>query len=179
MSPDHVRTRAHPFRALVLLLALGLGAWVAFASAQPVKTSTIVHPAVEARELVMNRVANTAQVNERAFALLARARRDAMRYWAVVALQNAQAAAMRVAQQRIAMWDTLAQCETQQNWSLVGRYGGGLGIYEGTWHMFNGDDFASNPGYATKEQQITVAERIYARYGLDGWGCAHNLGWVH
>jgi hypothetical protein len=43
--------------------------------------------------------------------------------------------------------------------------------------MFDGDEFASNPGYATKEQQILVAERIYARYGLSGWGCKRVVGW--
>ena len=179
MSPQYAHTRAHPVRALVLLLALGLGAWSAFGSVRPVKANAIVRPAAEARELVIRRVEISAHANERALALLERARRDATRYWAVVALQNAPSAAMRVVQQRVEMWDTLAQCETQQNWNLIGRYGGGLGIYVGTWHMFNGDDFATNPGYASKWQQIIVAERIYARYGLDGWGCAHTLGWVN
>jgi hypothetical protein len=83
------------------------------------------------------------------------------------------------AQQRRAMWDELAHCESGGNWNVVDRFGGGLGIYIGTWHMFNGDEFASNPGYATKDQQIIVAERVYARFGLSGWGCAHSLGWVH
>jgi len=77
------------------------------------------------------------------------------------------------------MWDELAHCESAGNWNVVDRFGGGLGIYIGTWHMFNGDEFASNPGYATKDQQIVVAERVYARFGLSGWGCAHTLGWVH
>ena len=58
-------------------------------------------------------------------------------------------------------------------------FGGGLGIYVGTWQMFDGDQFAANPGDATKEQQITVAERIYSRFGLSGWGCAHELGWLN
>jgi hypothetical protein len=178
MSPDQTRTRAHPLRAAVLLLALGLGAWSAFGSTHRVRTD-VARPAAEARELVIRRVESSAHANQRALVLLERARRAATRYWTVVALQNAQAAATRFEQQRVAMWDTLAQCETQQNWNLVGRYGGGLGIYVGTWHMFAGDDFASNPGYANKWQQIIVAERIYARYGLDGWGCAHTLGWVN
>jgi hypothetical protein len=75
-------------------------------------------------------------------------------------------------------WDALARCESGGNWNVVDRFGGGLGIYIGTWRGFGGLEFASNPGYATKEQQIIVAERVYARYGFDGWGCAHNMGWV-
>ena len=75
-------------------------------------------------------------------------------------------------------WDELARCESGGDWTVVDRYGGGLGIYIGTWQGFGGEEFASNPGYATKEQQIIVAERVYARYGFDGWGCAHNMGWM-
>ena len=80
--------------------------------------------------------------------------------------------------QRTAQWDALARCESAGNWNVVDQYGGGLGIYIGTWHAFGGDEFASNPGYATKDQQIIVAERIYARFGFSGWGCARNMGWV-
>lgn len=76
------------------------------------------------------------------------------------------------------MWETLADCESGGDWHVIDRFGGGLGIYIGTWQMFDGDEFASNPGYASEDQQIIVAERIYARYGLSGWGCAHELGWV-
>ena len=179
MSPHLIRTRAHPLRALVLLIALGVGAWSAFGTARPVRATSIVRPAAEARDLVMQRVKMGARANARALELAERAQREATHYWSVVALLNAHAALQRVQQQRVAMWDTLAQCETQQNWSLVGRYGGGLGIYVGAWTEFGGGEFASNPGYASKEQQIIVAERIYARYGLDGWGCAHTLGWVN
>ena len=44
-------------------------------------------------------------------------------------------------------------------------YSGGLGIYNGTWDQFGGRDFASNPGLATREEQIIVAERIRADGG--------------
>jgi hypothetical protein len=79
------------------------------------------------------------------------------------------------AARREQMWDRLAQCETAGNWSNGGDYGGGLGIYVGTWRMYGGQDFAARPQYATKAQQIVVAERI-ARDGMGGWGCAHRLG---
>jgi hypothetical protein len=84
---------------------------------------------------------------------------------------------LRALQRRIAQWDELASCENHGDWSIVDRYGGGLGIFIGTWHAFGGDEFASNPGYATKAQQIVVAERIYARFGLSGWGCKVHVSW--
>jgi len=84
---------------------------------------------------------------------------------------------LRALQRRTAQWDELARCENHGDWSIVDRYGGGLGIFIGTWHAFGGDEFASNPGYATKAQQIIVAERIYARFGLSGWGCKVHMSW--
>ncbi|MGZ4675053.1 MAG: transglycosylase family protein [Acidimicrobiia bacterium] len=69
-------------------------------------------------------------------------------------------------------WDGIAQCETAGNWSMRGAtFSGGLGFYNGTWSSFGGRQFAPNAGMATREQQIVVAERVYARYGLSGWGC--------
>lgn len=69
-------------------------------------------------------------------------------------------------------WDAIARCETGGNWSMQGpRFSGGLGFYNGSWNAFGGREFASNAGQASREQQIIVAERIRARYGLSGWGC--------
>ncbi len=69
-------------------------------------------------------------------------------------------------------WDGIAMCETAGNWSMQGsRYSGGVGFYNATWNGFGGREFAPNAGMATREQQIVVAERVHARYGLSGWGC--------
>ena len=69
-------------------------------------------------------------------------------------------------------WDGIAQCETAGNWSMHGAsFSGGLGFYNGTWNAFGGRQFAANAGDASREQQIVVAERVYARFGLSGWGC--------
>ncbi len=69
-------------------------------------------------------------------------------------------------------WDGIAQCETAGNWSMQGRsFSGGLGFYNGTWSGFGGGQFAPNAGQATREEQIVVAERVYARHRLTGWGC--------
>jgi resuscitation-promoting factor RpfB len=74
-------------------------------------------------------------------------------------------------------WQAIANCETGGNWSIVApTYSGGLGIYNGTWNAFGGQQFASNPGLATREQQIIVAERIRAKYGFSAWGCGKTLG---
>ena len=51
------------------------------------------------------------------------------------------------------------------------RYSGGLGFANTTWDGFGGRQFAAHAGAATREQQIVVAERVYSRYGLSGWGC--------
>jgi hypothetical protein len=95
---------------------------------------------------------------------------------AQAAAEQAQAAQARA--RRVAMWEELADCETGGDWYNGGDYGGGLGIYVGTWRMYGGREFAARPQWATKAQQIAVAERI-ALDGYGGWGCAHKLGWVN
>lgn len=71
-------------------------------------------------------------------------------------------------------WDGIAECETGGNWSMQGStFSGGVGFANSTWNGFGGRQFAPNAGQATREQQIVVAERVYARYGLSGWGCKH------
>ena len=84
-----------------------------------------------------------------------------------------------------AYWDRIAECETGSDWRHAGRFSGGLGIYDGTWEMYGGKEFASKAQLASRQQQITVANRIstqgyYAadgRYiepvGFTGWGCAN------
>jgi hypothetical protein len=66
-------------------------------------------------------------------------------------------------------WDKMAWCETHQNWQDGGQWAGGLGIYTksefpksdmGTWERFGGEEFAPSPDKATREQQITIANRI-------------------
>lgn len=70
-------------------------------------------------------------------------------------------------------WETVAQCETRQDWQNEGKWAGGLGIYTvgdwrdqsmGTWERWGGEEFAPHPMYASKFQQIIVANRI-AVYG--------------
>ena len=72
-----------------------------------------------------------------------------------------------------AMWDKIAWCESGQRWNLdlgTGYYGG-LQFLRQSWLSWHGDDFAPLPSLATREQQITVANRLYADLGLKPWTC--------
>ena len=72
-------------------------------------------------------------------------------------------------------WDRLAQCESGGNWHInTGNgYYGGLQFNLATWRSVNGGDFAAYPHQASRAEQITVANRLYALRGLQPWGCRH------
>jgi uncharacterized protein YabE (DUF348 family) len=74
-----------------------------------------------------------------------------------------------------AMWDRIAQCESGGNWHINSGNGyyGGLQFDYGSWLANGGGDFAPRADLASREQQITVANRYYAKAGLGPWGCAH------
>ena len=70
-------------------------------------------------------------------------------------------------------WDAVAQCESGGNWSInTGNgYYGGLQFLTSTWLGYGGGDFASRADLASREQQITVANRVYADNGTSQWQC--------
>lgn len=72
-----------------------------------------------------------------------------------------------------AMWDRIAQCESTGNWSInTGNgYYGGLQFSLASWKANGGTDFAAYPHQASRAEQITVANRYYAKAGLQPWGC--------
>ncbi|CCH71951.1 conserved exported hypothetical protein [Nostocoides australiense Ben110] len=74
-----------------------------------------------------------------------------------------------------AMWDRIAMCESGGNWHInTGNgYYGGLQFAAASWLAMGGDDFAPRADLASREQQITIANRYYAIAGLSPWGCAH------
>ncbi|NUO90859.1 MAG: DUF348 domain-containing protein [Dermatophilaceae bacterium] len=74
---------------------------------------------------------------------------------------------------RAAMWDSIAQCESSGNWHInTGNgYYGGLQFLTSTWLGYGGGDFASRADLASREQQITVANRVYADNGTSQWQC--------
>jgi len=70
-------------------------------------------------------------------------------------------------------WDAIAQCESTQNWSInTGNgYYGGLQFDISTWNSAGGSAYASRPDLASREQQIAVAENLYADRGTSPWAC--------
>ncbi len=76
---------------------------------------------------------------------------------------------------RAGMWDRIAQCESGGNWSInTGNgYYGGLQFDFGSWRANGGADFAPRADQASRAEQITVANRYYAKAGLGPWGCRH------
>ncbi len=76
---------------------------------------------------------------------------------------------------RAAMWDRIAQCESTGNWSINNGNGyyGGLQFDIRTWLGAGGGDFAPRADLASRAEQITVANRVYAQRGPQPWGCRH------
>ncbi len=75
---------------------------------------------------------------------------------------------------RAAMWDSIASCESGGNWAInTGNgYYGGLQFLTSTWLSSGGGDFAPRADLASRAEQITVANRLYAKVGTSPWGCA-------
>ncbi|MEO7125395.1 MAG: ubiquitin-like domain-containing protein [Nakamurella sp.] len=70
-------------------------------------------------------------------------------------------------------WAGVAQCESGQRWNTnTGNgYYGGLQFDIRTWLGNGGGKYAPRADLATKEQQIAVANYVYAHRGLQPWGC--------
>jgi len=75
-------------------------------------------------------------------------------------------------------WDAIATCESGNNWSInTGNgYYGGLQFDIGTWLSNGGGAFAPRADLASKDQQIQIAERVYAARGLSPWACGYAAG---
>jgi len=75
---------------------------------------------------------------------------------------------------RAAMWDRIARCESGGNWHInTGNgYYGGLQFNLASWRSNGGRDFAAYPHQASRAEQITVANRYYAKAGTSPWTCA-------
>lgn len=66
----------------------------------------------------------------------------------------------------LSTWDKVAQCESSGNWhDTAGSYDGGLQFTVSTWLAYGGGAYAPTADQATKNQQITIAERVLTK----GW----------
>ncbi|MGA5135093.1 transglycosylase family protein [Streptomyces olivoreticuli] len=83
----------------------------------------------------------------------------------------------------LAMWERMAHCEATDDWTAVnpaGPFYGGLQFTKSTWDAYGGTEFAAYPHKATKEQQITVAERLLRAEGPRPWpDCGRRVGLVN
>jgi LysM repeat protein len=76
-------------------------------------------------------------------------------------------------------WDAVADCESSGNWAInTGNgYYGGLQFAQSTWEQFGGLAYAPRADLATRDQQITVAERTLAVQGWNAWPvCSGKAG---
>ena len=73
------------------------------------------------------------------------------------------------------VWDRVAACESTNNWSInTGNgYYGGLQFDNQTWLGSGGGAYAPRADLATREQQIAIANKVYAQRGLQPWACGH------
>jgi hypothetical protein len=71
-------------------------------------------------------------------------------------------------------WDAIAACESGGNWSTSSGngYHGGLQFTLGTWYANGG---TGSPDYASRAEQIRVAENVLRTQGLGAWPmCGHR-----
>ncbi|MFE6819957.1 peptidoglycan DD-metalloendopeptidase family protein [Streptomyces sp. NPDC057675] len=79
--------------------------------------------------------------------------------------------ATSVAAAPLETWDAVAACESSGDWSAVSPsgYRGGLQFSQSTWQEFGGTQYAPTADKATKEQQITIAEKVLQDQGPGAW----------
>ncbi|MGA5259818.1 transglycosylase family protein [Streptomyces griseoincarnatus] len=68
-------------------------------------------------------------------------------------------------------WDRVAECESGGSWSqnTGNGYYGGLQLTQDDWENYGGLEYAPSADAASRNQQITVAERILADQGVGKW----------
>jgi hypothetical protein len=77
------------------------------------------------------------------------------------------------------VWDRLAGCESTGRWNVNtgNSYFGGLQMDMTFWRRHGGLAFAPRPDLATREQQISVAQRGQTVQGWQAWpACSRRLG---
>jgi resuscitation-promoting factor RpfE len=72
-------------------------------------------------------------------------------------------------------WDAIAQCESGGNWGIStgNGFSGGLQFTSSTWHANGG---SGSPAYASREEQIRVAENVLHSQGIGAWPVCGRRG---
>lgn len=72
---------------------------------------------------------------------------------------------------RLEIWEEIARCESSGKWNIdTGNgYYGGLQFNRSTWIGSGGGQYAPTANLATKEQQITIANRLADSRGFQPW----------
>ncbi|ANW17068.1 transglycosylase family protein [Streptomyces clavuligerus] len=76
-------------------------------------------------------------------------------------------------------WEKVAACESTSQWRInTGNgYFGGLQFTQSTWEAYGGREYAPRADLASRDQQITVAERVLKAQGPGAWpGCSSRAG---
>lgn len=75
-------------------------------------------------------------------------------------------------------WDSIAACESSGNWSIhTGNFEGGLQFLPSTWKAYGGGQYAAHAYQATREQQISIAQKVLAGQGIGAWPlCGKRAG---
>ncbi len=75
-------------------------------------------------------------------------------------------------------WDAIASCESGNNWAInTGNgYHGGLQFLPSTWAANGGLQYAPAAHLATRDEQIAVANTLYAKAGVAPWPVCGQLG---
>lgn len=79
---------------------------------------------------------------------------------------------------RMSLWNRIAYRESKCTWDInTGNgYYGGLQFSASTWRAAGGTKFAPRADLATREQQITIANGLYDRVGIQPWYTPNGLG---
>jgi len=142
----------------------------AFCASSPVSRADVAVYVARAMDLLPR--ANLAPLEERRAAQ------------AAIDAAHAERAAARA--ERAAMWDALAQCESNGEWTYGPHstwgsrlYHGGLQFHPNTWSSYRDSAMPRYAYQATRLQQIVVAERVLERQGWGAWpSCSSALGFA-
>nr|WP_236789474.1 resuscitation-promoting factor [Amycolatopsis sp. GM8] len=77
------------------------------------------------------------------------------------------------------IWDAIAKCESTNNWAANTGNGfeGGLQFTNSTWLAYGGGSYAQHAYQASREEQISIAQKVQAGQGWGAWPvCSKKAG---